>query len=120
MGVPLAALTSPRFPVGTHLLPVPARGRLCRSHLHQRRILLAALVRGVRASRVELATRREVYQVGRRARDRAELLMLPGERRHGIEKADGVRVARVVEELLDFPELDDAAGVSSGHPVGQL
>src|SRR5829696_9519215 len=109
MGVPLTALTSPRFPVGTHLLPVPASGCLCQSHLHQRGVLLAAFVRGVRTSGVELAARRHVYQVGRGARDRAQLLLSPGEGRHGIEKTDRVRVARVVEELLDGPELDDAA-----------
>src|SRR5215204_6089655 len=103
MGVPLAALTSPRFPVGTHLLPVPARGRLCRSHLHQRRVLLAALVRGVRASGVKLAARRQIYQVGRGAWDRTELLLAPGEGRHRIEKADRIRVARVVEDMLDVP-----------------
>src|SRR5215218_9191577 len=120
MGVPLAALTSPRFPVRTYLLPVPARSRVCRSNLHQRGVLLAALVRGVRASGVELAARRKVYQVGRGARDRAELLLLPSEGRHSIEEADRVRVTRMVEELLHVPELDDAPGVSRGYPIGQL
>src|SRR5215217_4327397 len=120
MGVPLVALTSLRFPVGTYLLPVPARGRLPWSNLYQRRILLAALVRGVGASRVELAARRKVYQVRRGARNRAQLLLSSGEGRYRIQKADRVRVARVVEDLLDFSELDDAAGVSRGHPVSQL
>src|SRR5918997_3370709 len=113
-------LTSPRFPIGTYLLPVPARCRLCRGHLYQRRVLLAAFIRGVRASRVKLAARREVYQVGGRAWDRAQLLLSPCQGRHSIEKADSVRVARVVEDLLDLPQLDYAAGVSRGHPVSQL
>src|SRR5215211_5945155 len=120
MGVPLVALTSLRFPIGTYLLPVPACGRLPWSNLYQRRVLLAALVRGVRTSRVKLAARRKAYQVGRGAWDRAQLLLSPGQGRHRIQKADCVRVARVVEDLLDFPELDDAAGVSRGHPVSQL
>ena len=65
MGVPLVAPTSLRFPVGTYHLPVPARGSLPWSNLYQRRILLAALDRGVRATRVKLAARREVYQIRR-------------------------------------------------------
>src|SRR5215212_5799351 len=120
MGVPLVALTSPSFPVGTYFFPVPARGRLRWSYLYQRRILLTALVRGVGTSRVELAARREVYKVGWGTWDRAQLLLLPSQSGHRIQKADSVRVARVVEDPLDLPELDYAAGVSRGHPVSQL
>src|SRR5215208_1183786 len=120
MGVPLVALTSPSFPVGTYFFPVPARGRLRWSYLYQRRILLTALVRGVGTPRVELAARREVYKVGWGTWDRAQLLLLPSQSGHRIQKADSVRVARVVEDPLDLPELDYAAGVSRGHPVSQL
>src|SRR5215211_7028249 len=120
MGVSPMTLTAPRFPIRGNLLPVPARRRLSGGDLDHRRVLLTALFRGVGTSRVELAARREVYQIRRGAWDRAQLLLLPDQRGHRIEKADRVRVARVVEDPLDLPELDDAAGVSRGHPVSQL
>src|SRR5215207_1832847 len=120
MGVSPMTLTAPRFPIRGNLLPVPARRRLSGGNRDHRRVLLTALFRGVGTSRVELAARREVYQIRRGAWDRAQLLLLPDQRGHRIEKADRVRVARVVEDPLDLPELDDAAGVSRGHPVSQL
>src|SRR5215208_421778 len=120
MGVSPMTLTAPRFPIRGNLLPVPARRRLSGSDLDHRRVLLTALFRGVRTSRMELAARREFYQVRGRAWDRAQLLLFPDQSGHRIEKADRVRVARVVEDPLDLPELDDAAGISRGHPFSQL
>src|SRR5215210_5162837 len=114
------ALTSPSFPVGTYFLPVPARSRLPWSNFDERRVLLAAFVRVVRAPRVELAARREIYQVRRGPWDRAQLLMFSGEGRYRVQETDRIRVARVVEDLLDVPELHDASGVGRGHSVSKL
>src|SRR5215218_3220811 len=105
MGVPPMTLTSPRFPVRGDLLPVPARRRLSGGDLGHRRVLLPAFFSGVRASRVELAARREFYQVRGGTRDRAQLLLFPCEGRHRIQEPDRIGMARLVEDLLHIPEL---------------
>src|SRR5215213_9501670 len=114
------ALTSPSFPVGTYLLPVPARSRLPWSNFDERRVLLPAFVGGVRAPRVELAAGGEVYQVRRGPWDRAQLLLFPCEGGHRVQEADRIGMARVVEDLLDVPELHDASCVGRGHSVCQF
>ena len=75
---------------------------------------------GEAAARVEGAARRPADQRRRRPGDRQERLVAGVvEAREARQQAEGVRVARLVEDLLGGAHLHLAAGVHHHHLVGQ-
>ena len=95
------------------------RGDRARRARASGRASLAARL-GHRAARGEAAARRHVGEIRRLALDRGQRLAPATERRQAVQEADGVGVARAVEDVAGRPGLDDPPGVHHRDPVAQL
>src|SRR6266850_2708448 len=104
------------FPLAFH---EPAPGDATVAEGEVARLLGHAAWHGLGAARMKRATRGQVRQVGRLARDRIQRL-LAAELRHRAEQGSRVRVLGVVEQLPHRRLLDDLAGIHHGHPVTHL
>ena len=87
---------------------------------HQRRIFLFALVRLIRAARMEMAAGRRRGGVGYLALQHDAGALSCVERRHGGEQRPGVGVARVVAEFMRGGGLDHPSEIHHEDPVADV
>jgi hypothetical protein len=84
----------------------------------QRGLLRRAKLDGMAAARMEGAAGRPRGQRRRRSFDRRQARGLAIDLRQRGEQAARIGMARPIEDVLDRPALDDAAGIHDGDPVG--
>ena len=98
-----------------------AGDEMVRPDLFPRRDDLRADLCAVLAARVEFAALRRVDRAGDIAFEDGELLRADGiRRRDGVEQGLGVRMDRVVEDLVGLRQLDHVAEVHDADAVGDV
>src|SRR5262245_29229704 len=88
-------------------------------HRHERRVLLQAFLDDERAARREWAADRLITHVRRGTINRGQARTALIDAGHGALQTERIRVARVAEDLLHRPTLDDKPGIHHLHRIGQ-